>query len=256
MSGLLRIEAYKLFKKKWFCLGVFLTAIVGSYFSALSTKNSFVQIFSYWAQISHDPDPYNFMLNKTAWTAGPITLLCLILLGFAITSAEYRKNTIIKIEMSVVGFRKVILAKTVLLFLLGLVCFVFSLLTFHFVFRSVPIQHSDIFKGFMPTTQLTFVVFFVIIALSILKISLFHQVVMVLSKKHYYVPLALGLLCEFGFLVNYLPYGIFYRTTYNGDWFNFVVGNNLIITFVVLVIYVVVLNSKVQAKLKFLFASL
>ncbi|WAC41525.1 hypothetical protein [Pedobacter sp. SL55] len=250
------IEIYKILKRKWFCLAVFLLGIGLPLLMGWYTKSLFISQFSNWARLSHDPNPYNFLLNKASWYAAITTLFCLVLWGYAITSTEYHNRAIAKIEISTIGLKKLVFVKTMLMSLLGVLSLTVSLLILFLVFRPLLNEFETTFSGYHFVSKPKLLSFLSLLSLCVIKIAAFHQILIVLAKKHYYLPLVIGLLAVFVFPFNYLPYGIYYRTYENFGLFKLVVLHNFVGLSIAIALYLIFFSETVQKKLKVIHQSL
>lgn len=251
MSSLLKIEFFKLFKRWPICLCLLLFAFCLPLFSSIKTVNHFMYQYSFWARISRDPDPYNFIINKITSNTARTTLICLIFWGLLITSLEYRGGTIRRLSVTKAGFVRIIITKTLIMILFGAVSLSIALISNYIVYKNIPKEFPLLFNKYSFWQTLDLIIIYILLVVSIIKIAAFHHMIMIISKKHYYIPITIGILAVFFHLFNLLPYGIFYRT-FNVDIFfiKYTVYNTLIGFTWVILLYFIFFSAKCQQILK------
>jgi len=205
-------EIYKIYKKWPLFILVLLVSIIVPLFGGYRIKSSFLDQYTYWARLSHDSNPYNFLFNKACMYSAVTTIITIIIFGLIIVSEEYKNKIAAKLQTTVTGFSKILISKMILIVILSFIFLLISFLISYLTYTGLPVQFANTFvkHDFISGTEMLKCLGLYLLA--IIKIVIFHSALLVIFSKYYYVPLIFGLLNISLFFINYLPYGIYYRT--------------------------------------------
>jgi len=239
MSTIFALELYKLIKKWPQLILVIVVSLIIPLYGAISVKRSFLEQYSYWARLSHDPNPYNFLVNKTAMFTSISIIIVIILSGLIIVSEEYKGKTITKLQTTVIGIRKILITKMLLILLISIICLVICFTVSYINYSKMHVKFSSLFSIYIFIGKGEILKCLTLYVFAIIKIIIFHTTLITVFGKYYYLPLILGLINTFLFFLNYLPYGIYYRTDVLGTLSTYIIYFNILTFFaaVVLAIY-------------------
>lgn len=209
-------EIYKVYKKTLSIILIFTPAYLITYFYLfVKLKLAFSPHFKHWCSLSHDCNPYNFLINQTLLVTAISVIIVITLLSFLIVSSEYINNTFVRICIIKHSVFRILAAKLlvglslVLMFLFG------QYLLFKHLVVTITQTYPDLFAGYQfvkgpDLINLTIVDFF-----SILKIIIFQYTLSFVCQRFFFIPVTIGLLGVFSFLFPFSPYGMLVRTNWH-----------------------------------------